>query len=150
MLASIHHFHIIHSNYVPDCKLSRARAEQVPSTTLLCTQITNTRHSWQNGTRCRDGVKVLWCHSHPVWPVFKVPFYMSLFRKLFVTCVLLLTQVQLMSGFHSKIQHTWTTVSCSWRTLVKVVMPCSAWLLVVKCSLVLGTGSFPMELEFPV
>ena len=19
-------------------------------------------HSWQNGTRCRDGVKVLWCH----------------------------------------------------------------------------------------
>ena len=21
-------------------------------------------HSWQNGTRCRDGVKVLWCHSH--------------------------------------------------------------------------------------
>ena len=28
---------------------------------------TNTRHSWQNGTRCRDGVKVLWCHSHLVW-----------------------------------------------------------------------------------
>ena len=20
-------------------------------------------HSWQNGTRCRNGVKVLWCHS---------------------------------------------------------------------------------------
>ena len=20
-------------------------------------------HSWQNGTRCRDGVKVLWCHA---------------------------------------------------------------------------------------
>ena len=19
-------------------------------------------HSWHNGTRCRDGVKVLWCH----------------------------------------------------------------------------------------
>ena len=27
-------------------------------------------HSWQNGTRCRDGVKVLWCHSHLVWLVF--------------------------------------------------------------------------------
>ena len=26
-------------------------------------------HSWQNGTRCRDGGKVLWCHSHPVWLV---------------------------------------------------------------------------------
>ena len=37
---------------------------------LLCTQITNTRHSWQNGTRCRDGLKVLWCHSHLVWLVF--------------------------------------------------------------------------------
>ena len=22
--------------------------------------------SWENGTRCRDGVKVLWCHSHLV------------------------------------------------------------------------------------
>ena len=22
------------------------------------------------GTRCRDGVKVLWCHSHLVWLVF--------------------------------------------------------------------------------
>ena len=27
-------------------------------------------HSWQNGTRGRDGVKVLWCHSHLVWLVF--------------------------------------------------------------------------------
>ena len=27
--------------------------------------------SWQNGTRCRDGVKVLWCHSHLVWLVFE-------------------------------------------------------------------------------
>ena len=28
-------------------------------------------HSWQNGTRCRYGVKVLWCHSHLVWLVFE-------------------------------------------------------------------------------
>ena len=27
-------------------------------------------HSWQNGTRCRDGVNVLWCRSHLVWLVF--------------------------------------------------------------------------------
>ena len=43
---------------------------------------------WQNGTRCRDGVKVLRCHSHLVWLVFEVsiPSYMRLFsfRKLFV------------------------------------------------------------------
>ena len=25
---------------------------------------------WQNGTRCRHGVKVLWCHSHLVWLIF--------------------------------------------------------------------------------
>ena len=25
----------------------------------------------QNGTRCRDGVKVLWCHSYLVWLVFE-------------------------------------------------------------------------------
>ena len=28
---------------------------------------TNTRHNWQNSTRCKDGVKVLWCHSHLIW-----------------------------------------------------------------------------------
>jgi len=28
-------------------------------------------HSWQNGTRCRDGVKVMWCHSHLVWLVLE-------------------------------------------------------------------------------
>ena len=38
----------------------------LPTITLLYTQITNTRHSWQNGTRCR----VLWCHSHLVLLVF--------------------------------------------------------------------------------
>ena len=32
---------------------------------------TNTRHNWQNSTRCRDDVKVLWCHSHLVWLVFE-------------------------------------------------------------------------------
>ena len=26
---------------------------------------------WQNGTRCRDGGKVLWCHSHLLWLVFE-------------------------------------------------------------------------------
>ena len=25
----------------------------------------------ENGTRCRDGVKLLWCHSHLVWLVFE-------------------------------------------------------------------------------
>ena len=43
--------------------------------------------SWQNGTRCRDGVNVLWCHSHLVQLDFEGKFhpYMCLFsfRKLF-------------------------------------------------------------------
>ena len=42
-----------------------------------------------NGTRYRDGVKVLWCHSHVVWLVFEDSHpYMHFFsfRKLFVTC----------------------------------------------------------------
>ena len=40
----------------------------------------------QNGTRCRDGVKVLWCHFHLVWLfILGFHFYMQLFsfRKLF-------------------------------------------------------------------
>ena len=28
-------------------------------------------HSWQNGTRCRDGVNVLWCRSHLVRLLFE-------------------------------------------------------------------------------
>ena len=38
---------------------------------LLCIQLTNTEHSWQNATRCGDGVDVLWCRSHLVWLVFE-------------------------------------------------------------------------------
>ena len=43
-------------------------------------------HSWQNGTRCRDGVKLLWCHS---WLVFEgsIPTCACFHsEKLFVTC----------------------------------------------------------------
>ena len=36
------------------------------------------------------------------------------------------SQVQLMSGSYSEMQNTRTTVLCFWRTLVKVMMPCSA------------------------
>ena len=28
-------------------------------------------HSWQSGTRYRDDVNVLWCHSYLVWLVFE-------------------------------------------------------------------------------
>ena len=46
---------------------------------------------WQNGTRCRDGVKVLWCHSHLVWLVFEasIPTCTCFYEgKLFVTMVI--------------------------------------------------------------
>ena len=36
------------------------------------------------------------------------------------------SQVQVMSGSHSEVQHTRTTVMLPWRTLVKVMMLCSA------------------------
>ena len=29
-------------------------------------------YSLQNGTRCRDGIKVLWCHSELVWLVLRL------------------------------------------------------------------------------
>ena len=62
---------ITHSPYSLTCTPHPALPTPLPSTTLLCTQLTNTKHSWQNGTRCRDGVKLLWCHSHLVWLVFE-------------------------------------------------------------------------------
>ena len=44
--------------------------------------------SWQNGTRCRDGVKVLWCRSHLVLMVLRGPSHLCLFHSenVFVTC----------------------------------------------------------------
>ena len=46
-------------------------------------------HSWQNGTRCRDGVNVLWCRFHLVWLVFEgsIPTCACFHSEnLFVTC----------------------------------------------------------------
>ena len=62
---------ITHSPCTSTCTPHPALHTPLPSTTLLCTQLTNTKPSWQNGTRCRDGVKLLWCHSHLVWLVFE-------------------------------------------------------------------------------
>ena len=53
------------------CAQHTAIPSPLPSTTLLYTQLANTKHSWQNGTRCRDGVNVLWCRSHLVRLVFE-------------------------------------------------------------------------------
>ena len=47
-------------------------------------------HSWQqNGTRCRDGVNVLWCRFHLVWLGFdgSIPTCACFHSEnLFVTC----------------------------------------------------------------
>ena len=50
-------------------------------TTLLWAQITNRRHSWQNSTRCKDGVKVLWYRSHLVFGSYM---HLFSFRNFFV------------------------------------------------------------------
>jgi len=49
-------------------------------------------HSWQNGTRCRDGVKVFWCRSHLVWLVLRVQSLHALvfIQKTFCDLLLLL------------------------------------------------------------
>ena len=67
---------ITHSPCTSKCTTHPPIPTPLPSTTLLCTCTTNKHKAylckwWQNGTRCRDGVKVLWCHSHLVWLVFE-------------------------------------------------------------------------------
>ena len=66
--------------------------------------------------------------------------------------------MQVMSGSHSIIQHTRTTVLWPWRTLLKGVIPCFAWLtsLLVADNLILveiwlsqETGSSPNETRVP-
>ena len=58
-----------------------------------------------------------------------------------------------MSGSHSMVQHTRTTVVWPWRTLVKeITIPFSVLVadhyIMVQMSLPKGTGTFLMELEF--
>ena len=84
------HLQHTHSPCTPTCTMHPAIPFQLPSTTLLCTQLTNTKHSWQNGTRCRDGVNVLWCRSHLVWLVFEgsIPTCAGFHSEnFFVTCI---------------------------------------------------------------
>ena len=69
---------VAHSKCTSTCTTHPALPIPLPSTTLLCTQLTDTKHICVSGgkmacTRCRDGVKVLWCHSHLVWLVFEGP-----------------------------------------------------------------------------
>ena len=88
-----------HSPCTATCTTHPATPSQLPSTTMLCTQLTNTKHiySWQNGTRCRDGVNVLWYRFHLVWLVFEgsIPtcacfhsenFFVTFSSKLSVVC----------------------------------------------------------------
>ena len=67
-----HIWHVQYSSYIhcscpqlctSTCTTHPALPTQLP--TLLCTHLTNTNHTWQNGARCiaRDDVQVLWCHS---------------------------------------------------------------------------------------
>ena len=44
---------IAHTPCTSTCTMHLAIPSQLPSTTLLCTQLTNTKHSWQNGARCQ-------------------------------------------------------------------------------------------------
>ena len=70
------------------CGRLRSKQCRVPCAFSECVEFFVV-HSWQNGTRCRDGVNVLWCRSHLVWLVFEgsIPtcacFHLENF---FVTC----------------------------------------------------------------
>ena len=84
----------------------------LPSSTLLCTHLTNTKHSWQNGTRCRDGVNVLWCRSHLVQLVFERSHpYMCLFSfgKLFCDLYYLMCVMLLCINCLGMVSRPWTT-----------------------------------------
>ena len=80
-IAAIHN--VTHSPCTSTCTPHPALHTPLPSTTFLCTQLTNTKHSRQNGTRCRDGVKLLWCHSHLVWLVIEGSIPMLFIQKTF-------------------------------------------------------------------
>ena len=65
---------------------------------------TSNQHSWQNGTRCRDGVKVLWCCSYLVWLVFEdsIPtcacFQLKTFLLLIIVCYIVIFITEMFSS----------------------------------------------------
>ena len=68
-LPTIHESQAACFTYVASPQLLVSEAWYSPAFHNSLMRITNTKHSWQNDTRCRDGVKVLWCHSDLVWLV---------------------------------------------------------------------------------
>ena len=72
---------ITHSPCTSTCTTHPALPTTLASTTL-CTQQAHKAYlcKWRkNGTRHRDGVKVLWCHSHLVWLfLLRVPSQLAL------------------------------------------------------------------------
>ena len=89
------HQHITYSlctsTYTSTCTKHSALPTPLPSTTFQWTQLTNIGHSRQNGTRCRDVVKVLWCHSHLVCLFLRVQsLHVLVFvQKTFCGCTIL-------------------------------------------------------------
>ena len=62
--------------------------------------------------------------------------------------------MQMMFSSHSMVQHTRTTVLWPWRTLVKMILPCSVWLTLllvaeVEDGSVLGQWFFPNGTKLP-
>ena len=79
------------SSYVESCGLSSAEyhVHLVGVNRLSACREFSGVHSWQNGTRCRDGVNMLWCRSHLVWLVFEgsIPTWACFHSEnYFVTC----------------------------------------------------------------
>ena len=64
-----HHLHIQDRSYLLCSVMFNeiAATHNIPHSTAFHMQVTNTRHSCQNGTRCRDGVSLLWCQSYLVF-----------------------------------------------------------------------------------
>ena len=82
-----------HGRYGLSCTLQLCSTQALLSlygmNRLMCMLRVCGVHSWQNGTRCTNGVKMLWCHSHLVWQVFEgsIPTCACfLSENFFVTC----------------------------------------------------------------
>ena len=89
-------------------------------------------------------VKVQGCEHHSTgqWCLTHSVLYGNVHMSIAPDFVTLMSQLQVVSGSHSMVQLTRTTVLWHWRTSVKVVMLSSAWLtnLLVADLLILVTG----------
>ena len=100
---------------------------------ILYTQITNTRHDWQNGTECRDGMKVLCMVSFPSSLVGFWGFHSYMQMKLIINLGMACQKVCKQGSYDVKVKVTIYKAQSPTSFYAVVAVLCAGWGFVYFC-----------------